>query len=337
LRLIAETGISASIAAAVMTKKVALVTGASSGIGEATARQLQKAGFIVYGAARRTDRMSDLAASGVHTLARRHQRDLGRQRGRRDHRGEGRIDVLVNNAGYGSYGALEDVPMEEARAQIEVNVFGLARLTQLVLPHMRAQRSGTIVNISSMGGRFATPMGAWYHASKYAVEGLSDALRLEVKRFGIDVVLIEPGSIRTDWGAIAAGKLRATSGRRTVRRAGRRDGQVPGAKLAARRPHGLTRHRHRQGRGQGGDRPASAHPLPRRFRSPPPHPPQQAAAGPHLRRAHQTLVRRAGVTAPLRSDTNSEESGHQFRNPTSSGIRDQLPKIRTPKKRKDHD
>ncbi|MFI6465324.1 oxidoreductase [Streptomyces sp. NPDC050528] len=195
-----------------MTKKVALVTGASSGIGEATARQLQQAGFIVYGAARRTDRMSDLAASGVRTLPLDVTSETSAGRAVAEIiAAEGRIDVLVNNAGYGSYGALEDVPLEEARAQIEVNVFGLARLTQLVLPHMRAQRGGTIVNISSMGGRFATPMGAWYHASKYAVEGLSDALRLEVKRFGIDVVLIEPGSVRTDWGAIAAGKLRATS------------------------------------------------------------------------------------------------------------------------------
>ncbi|MBK3576380.1 oxidoreductase [Streptomyces sp. MBT65] len=195
-----------------MTKKVALVTGASSGIGEAAARQLQQAGFIVYGTARRTDRMSDLAASGVRTLT----LDVTSETSAADAvaeiiAAEGRIDVLVNNAGYGSYGALEDVPMEEARAQIEVNVFGLARLTQLVLPHMRARRSGTIVNISSMGGRFATPMGAWYHASKYAVEGLSDALRLELKRFGIDVVVIEPGSIRTAWGAIAADKLRTTS------------------------------------------------------------------------------------------------------------------------------
>ncbi|MER5789965.1 oxidoreductase [Streptomyces sp. NPDC001980] len=195
-----------------MTKKVALVTGASSGIGEAAARQLQQAGFIVYGAARRIDRMNGLAESGVRTLS----LDVTSETSVNNAvaeviAAEGRIDVLVNNAGYGSYGALEDVPMEEARAQIEVNVFGLARLIQLVLPHMRAQHSGTIVNISSMGGRFATPMGAWYHASKYAVEGLSDALRLELKRFGIDVVLIEPGSIRTDWGAIAAGKLRATS------------------------------------------------------------------------------------------------------------------------------
>ncbi|MER6956268.1 oxidoreductase [Streptomyces sp. NPDC000618] len=196
-----------------MSNKVALVTGASSGIGESTALRLQKAGFIVYGAARRVDRMGALTAAGVRTLAldvtdgasAKHAID-------RIIEDEGRIDVLVNNAGYGSYGALEDVPLDEARAQIDVNLFGLAHLTQLVLPHMRSRRSGTIVNISSMGGRFATPMGTWYHASKFAVEGLSDALRLELKRFDIDVVLIEPGSIHTEWGAIAAEKLRAVSG-----------------------------------------------------------------------------------------------------------------------------
>jgi short-subunit dehydrogenase len=197
-----------------MTTKVALVTGASSGIGEAATGQLQKASFIVYGAARRTERMSDLAASGVRTLAL-DVTDEGSAKNAVDEiiSATGRIDVLVNNAGYGSYGALEDVPMSEARAQIDVNLFGLARLTQLVLPHMRAQRAGTIVNVSSIGGRLATPLGVWYHASKFAVEGLSDALRLEVKRFGIDVVVIEPGSIRTEWGAIAAEKLRGTSGR----------------------------------------------------------------------------------------------------------------------------
>jgi short-subunit dehydrogenase len=196
-----------------MSNKVALVTGASSGIGESTALRLQKAGFTVYGAARRVDRMGALAAAGIRTLT----LDVtdgtsAKQAIDRIIDDEGRIDVLVNNAGYGSYGALEDVPLDEARAQIDVNLFGLAHLTQLVLPHMRTRRSGTIINISSMGGRFATPLGAWYHASKFAVEGLSDALRLELRQFGIDVVLIEPGSIQTEWGAIAAGKLRATSG-----------------------------------------------------------------------------------------------------------------------------
>ena len=125
---------------------------------------------------------------------------------------EGRIDVLVNNAGYGSYGALEDVPLSEARSQFEVNVFGAARLTQLVLPQMREQRSGTIVNITSMGGKIYTPLGSWYHATKFALEAISDCLRMELKPFGIDVVVIEPGGIKTEWGGIAAEKVRAVSG-----------------------------------------------------------------------------------------------------------------------------
>ncbi|MGL5296314.1 MAG: oxidoreductase, partial [Culicoidibacterales bacterium] len=124
---------------------------------------------------------------------------------------EGRIDVLVNNAGYGSYGAVEDVPMSEARRQIEVNIFGLARMTQLVLPHMRNQKSGKIVNISSIGGKVYTLLGAWYHATKHAVEGFSDALRLEVAPFGIDVIIIEPGSIKTEWSGIAADNIDETS------------------------------------------------------------------------------------------------------------------------------
>jgi NAD(P)-dependent dehydrogenase (short-subunit alcohol dehydrogenase family) len=124
----------------------------------------------------------------------------------------GRVDVLVNNAGYGSYGAIEDVPLAEARRQFEVNVFGAARLAQLVLPHMRARRAGTIVNISSMGGKIYTPLGGWYHATKFAIEALSDCLRLETKPFGINVVVIEPGGIKTEWGEIAADRLRQASG-----------------------------------------------------------------------------------------------------------------------------
>ncbi|WP_020658541.1 oxidoreductase [Amycolatopsis benzoatilytica] len=196
-----------------MGKKVALVTGGSSGIGEAAARRLQEAGFVVYAAARRTERMAPLRDAGVHTIA----LDVTDQASAASAvetilAEQGRIDVLVNNAGYGSYGSLEEVPLAEAQAQLDVNVLGLARLTQLVLPHLRAQRGGTIVNISSMGGRFATPLGSWYHASKFAVEGLSDALRLELKRFGIKVVVVQPGSIRTEWGAIAADNVRAISG-----------------------------------------------------------------------------------------------------------------------------
>lgn len=197
-----------------MDSKVALVTGGSSGIGEVAARELKKAGFTVYAAARRTDRMAALEQDGIRTLALDVTDDASaRTAVERVIAAEGRIDVLVNNAGYGSYGALEEVPLDEAQAQLDVNVLGLARMTQLVLPHMRAHRSGTIINISSMGGRFATPFGSWYHASKYAVEGMSDAMRLELAPFGIDVVLIEPGGIRSEWGAIAAAKLRSVSGK----------------------------------------------------------------------------------------------------------------------------
>jgi short-subunit dehydrogenase len=125
---------------------------------------------------------------------------------------EGRIDVLFNNAGYGSYGAVEDVPMEEARRQFEVNVFGAARLARLVLPHIRQQHSGTIVNITSMGGKIFTPLGAWYHATKFDLEAISDCLRMEVKPLGIDVVVIEPGSIPARIGSssvtsIASGRI----------------------------------------------------------------------------------------------------------------------------------
>ncbi|MGW1341428.1 oxidoreductase [Kribbella sp. NPDC002412] len=195
-----------------MTTKIALVTGASSGIGEATARKLQALGFTVYGAARRVDRMAKLAADGIHPIAM-DVTDEDSMRAGIDRilAESGRIDVLVNNAGYGSYGALEDVPLSEARYQFEVNVFGAARLIQLVLPGMRAQRSGTIVNISSMGGKIYTPLGGWYHGTKFALEALSDCLRLEVRPFGVDVVVIEPGGIRTEWGGIAADNLRKVS------------------------------------------------------------------------------------------------------------------------------
>ena len=195
------------------TTKVALVTGASSGIGEATARQLAAAGVTVYAAARRTERMQKLTQAGIHPLAMDVTDDASMQSGVDSILNEqGRIDVLVNNAGYGSYGALEDVPLAEARAQMEVNVFGAARLTQLILPHMRARRSGTIVNVTSMGGKITTPLGAWYHATKFALEAISDCLRMEVAPFGINVVVIEPGGIRTEWSGIAADKVRAVSG-----------------------------------------------------------------------------------------------------------------------------
>ncbi len=192
--------------------RTALVTGASSGIGEETARRLQGLGYTVYGAARRTDRLEKLAAEGVRPLAMDVTDDASMTAGiARIIEETGRIDVLVNNAGYGSYGAIEDVPIDEVRRQFEVNLFGLGRLVQLVTPHMRGQKSGTIINISSMGGRLTTPLGGWYHATKYAVEALSDALRMELKPFGIDVVLVEPGGIRTEWAGIAADHLEETA------------------------------------------------------------------------------------------------------------------------------
>ena len=194
------------------TGRVVLITGASSGIGFQAARELARAGHTVYAGARRVERMRPLRALGVAPVA----LDVTDQDActgvvETIMAEQGRIDVLVNNAGYGSFGAVEDVDLTEARRQIEVNVLGLAALTKAVLPHMRARRSGTIINMSSMGGRLVTFMGGWYHATKYAVEALSDALRMEVADFGIDVVLIEPGGIRTDWGTIAADHLESSA------------------------------------------------------------------------------------------------------------------------------
>ena len=180
--------------------KVALVTGASSGIGSATALELAKLGFTVYGAARRVERMQTLANLGISALRMDLTDDESMAGGVRQVLEEaGRLDVLVNNAGYGSYGAVETVPMDEARRQFEVNLFGLARLVQLVTPTMREQGAGRIINVSSIGGKIYEPLGAWYHATKYAVEGLSDSLRIELSPFGIEVVIIEPGPIDTEW------------------------------------------------------------------------------------------------------------------------------------------
>ena len=187
-----------------MATSVALVTGGSSGIGEATAIKLREAGYTVYAAARRVQRMEHLTESGVRPLAMDVTDDQSVQSAVKQILADtGRIDVLVNNAGYGSYGALEDVPLAEARSQFEVNVFGAARLIQLVLPHMRQQRSGTIVNVTSMGGKIYTPLGAWYHGTKFALEAISDCLRMELKPFGIDVVVIEPGGTIMHWSAEA--------------------------------------------------------------------------------------------------------------------------------------
>ncbi|TCU49292.1 short-subunit dehydrogenase [Novosphingobium sp. PhB57] len=195
------------------TKPVALVTGASSGMGKDIARRLLSAGYDVYAAARRVDRMADLDRAGAHVLALDVTIELSILKVlERIEQTSGRIDVLVNAAGYGQYGALEDVPMEEARRQMETNLFGLARVVQLCLPLMRARGAGRILNISSIGGKFALPLGGWYHASKFALEGYSDALRNEVRQFGIDVVVIEPGGIASEWEAIASDAAKRVSG-----------------------------------------------------------------------------------------------------------------------------
>lgn len=192
--------------------KVILITGASSGIGFDAAQTLARQGHRVYAAARRVERMEPLKADGVIPLRLDVTDEASMQEAVRTIlEAEGRIDALVNNAGYGYFGAIENVSMEEARRQLEVNVFGMARLCQLVLPSMREQGSGRIVNISSVAGKAVMYFGGWYHVSKYSVEALSDALRMEVKPFGIDVALIEPGGIRTDWGLIAADHLAESS------------------------------------------------------------------------------------------------------------------------------
>lgn len=192
--------------------KVILITGASSGIGFETAQTLARQGHKVYAAARRVELMEPLKSDGVKVL----RMDVTEQASMAAGvqavlDAEGRIDVLVNNAGYGYFGAVENVTMEEARRQVEVNVFGLAELCKLVLPVMRKQGSGRIINTSSIAGKTVLPFGAWYHVSKYSVEALSDALRMEMKPFGVDVVLIEPGGIKTDWGIIAAKHLAESS------------------------------------------------------------------------------------------------------------------------------
>ena len=195
-----------------MNQKVILITGASSGIGYDAATALAAEGHKVYAAARRVEMMEPLKAMGITPV----KMDVTDEQSMVEGvnallEQEGRIDVLVNNAGYGYFGAVENVTMEEARRQLEVNVFGLARLCQLVLPTMRKQGSGRIINTSSVAGKIVLPFGGWYNVSKFSVEALSDALRMEVKPFGIDVVMIEPGGIKTDWGIIAARHLKESS------------------------------------------------------------------------------------------------------------------------------
>jgi len=192
---------------------VALVTGASSGIGQATVLAFLEHGFTTYAAARRVDAMRGLESRGAQLM----RLDLAEPHTiercvREIEERSGRLDVLVNNAGYGLYGAVEDVPLAAARDEMEVNLFGMGHLTQLVLPLMRHQRSGRIINVSSVGGRVWSLLGAWYQASKFAMEGFSDCLRNEVRSFGIIVVVVQPGGVRTAWSRQAAESARRASG-----------------------------------------------------------------------------------------------------------------------------
>jgi NAD(P)-dependent dehydrogenase (short-subunit alcohol dehydrogenase family) len=181
--------------------KAVLITGCSTGIGRATAERLARGGMTVYASARRLESIEDLKAAGCRTLAL-DVTDEGSMRAAVEEveRAEAAVGVLVNNAGYSQNGAVETVPLDEVRRQFETNVFGLLRMCQLVLPGMRRQGHGRIVNVSSMGGKLTFPGGGIYHATKHAVEAISDAMRFEVKGFGVDVTVIEPGLIRTSFG-----------------------------------------------------------------------------------------------------------------------------------------
>lgn len=193
--------------------KTVLITGGSAGIGMIAARSLAEKGYTVYAAARRLEKMEPLKASGVHPVRMDLTDNASIESGLKKILSlSGGIDILINNAGYGSYGAVEDVPIEEARRQFEVNLFGLAELTRAVLPGMRKKKKGRIINISSIAGRIHTPFAAWYHASKHALEGFNSCLRTEVSPYGIDVVSIQPGPIRTGWLEISASNLIKRSG-----------------------------------------------------------------------------------------------------------------------------
>jgi short-subunit dehydrogenase len=194
-------------------KKTVLITGASAGIGKATAIHLAQNGYQVYGAARRVEKLNELKEFGIIPITLDVTNDSSIvECVDRISDESGSIDILVNCAGLGSYGALEDVPMAEAKNQLEINLFAAARLIQLALPGMRKNKFGKIVNISSIGGKVGLPMGSWYHASKFAIEGLSDSLRNEVRQFGIDVIVIEPGGTKSEMKDLGAVDLMRISG-----------------------------------------------------------------------------------------------------------------------------
>lgn len=192
--------------------KAVLITGCSTGIGRATAEILVAAGWKVYASARRLESIRDLEAKGCKVLALDVcDEDSMRQAVAEVEKAEGAVGVLINNAGYGQEGVFEEVPMSVIRRQFETNVFGLVRLTQLALPGMRRQGWGKVVNLSSVGGKLTFPGGGYYHATKHAVEALSDALRYEVRPFGIDVIVVEPGPIKTQFGDTAINSIDAAT------------------------------------------------------------------------------------------------------------------------------
>ncbi len=198
-----------------MTQKVVLITGASSGIGRSTAKFFLEKDYIVYGAARSEENLKYLNdyEKGHYILMDITEAEMRENCVKTIIKQEGKINILINNAGYGAYGAVEEVPLKEVKKQFEVNLFGLSELTKLIIPNMRENKSGKIINISSIAGKIWTPLGGWYHASKFALEGLSDCLRNELREFGIDVILIEPGAIETNWAETAGKNLIKTSGK----------------------------------------------------------------------------------------------------------------------------
>lgn len=188
--------------------KTVLITGASSGFGKRVAEKLLDEGYTIYAAARRVEKMTDIELKGAHIL-RMDVTDNGSVEAgvAQVIKEQGRIDVLFNNAGYGSFGPVECVPVEDIQRQYEVNVFGMARLIKAVLPHMRKKRNGLVINTASMVGHISFPVMGWYASTKHAIEGMSDALRMEVKPFGIDVVVIDPGPVKTEFDAVGVAAL----------------------------------------------------------------------------------------------------------------------------------
>ncbi|MGD1808979.1 oxidoreductase [Dapis sp. BLCC M126] len=196
-----------------MGQKTVLITGASSGMGKETANKLIKEGYTVYTAARRVEKMEDIRILGGIPIKMDISKDdevvAAVEQIEQKHGG---VDILINNAGFAIYGSVEETTIDDARYQFEVNLFGLARLTQLVLPYMRKQKAGKIVNVSSAGGKVYVPLGAWYIATKHALEGWSDCLRFETKPFNIDVIIIEPGAIATEFGDVYVEPMLKRSG-----------------------------------------------------------------------------------------------------------------------------